>query len=174
MILIGLGANLPGVGGASPRETLETALRLMEEGGIHVVRRSRWYRSAPVPLSDQPWFVNGVIAVVTELAPDALLASLHGIERRLGRDRRVRWEARPIDLDLLAYDEQVISAANAAGELELPHPRLHERAFVLVPLAEIVPEWRHPVTGRSVGELIAKLPPEETVAPLADDPVAGA
>ncbi len=174
MILIGLGANLPGPGGAPPCRTLESALRLMEEAEVRLLRRSRWYQSAPIPPSDQPLFVNGVAEVATALAPEALLALLHDVERRLGRARRVRWEARVIDLDLLAYDDRVVPAPASGGGLELPHPRLHERAFVLVPLAEIAPAWRHPATGRSVGELIALLPADQVVEPLAEGEAPGA
>jgi 2-amino-4-hydroxy-6-hydroxymethyldihydropteridine diphosphokinase len=163
MILIGLGANLASPEFGAPPRSLEAALALMAERGLTVVARSRWYRSAPVPPSDQPWFVNGVVAVETTLEPAALLEVLHAIEARFGRVRRERNAARVLDLDLLAYDGRV----SAAGESPvLPHPRLHERAFVLRPLLEIAPGWRHPRLGRTVSALLASLPPESAAEPL--------
>ncbi len=118
-ILIGLGANLPGRWGP-PRATCEAAVAALEAEGLRVVRRSRWYESAPVPASDQPWYVNGVIAVETGLSPEALLALLHRVEARFGRERRTRNEARVIDLDLLAYGERV---NDGPAPPLLPHPR---------------------------------------------------
>ncbi len=163
MILIGLGANLPSPEFGAPPQSLEAALRHMADRGLRIGARSRWYRSAPVPPSDQPWFVNGVIAVGTALDPAALLEILHTIEARFGRVRRERNAARVLDLDLLAYDERVI----AEGETPiLPHPRLHERAFVLLPLADVAPEWRHPRLGRTVAQLIEALPPDSVAEPL--------
>lgn len=163
MILIGLGANLPHVDWGSPRETCDGALEELCARGVAVLRRSRWYQSAPVPPSDQPWYVNGVAAVATDLDPVALLAVLHRIEEEFGRIRRVRNAARTIDLDLLAYGELVHT--QGAPPL-LPHPRLHTRAFVLLPLAEVAPAWRHPVLGKTVTELIALLPAGHGAAPL--------
>ncbi len=162
MILIGLGANLAREAHGTPRETLEAALARLEELGISVVARSRWYRSAPVPPSDQPWFVNGVAAVATRLGPEALLAVLHRVEREFGRIRRARNEARVVDLDLLAYEDLVRDGGDGPT---LPHPRMHERAFVLRPLAEVAPEWTHPVSGRTVAELIRDLPADQVAEP---------
>jgi 2-amino-4-hydroxy-6-hydroxymethyldihydropteridine diphosphokinase len=163
LILIGLGANLASPEFGPPPQSLEAALRLIAERGARVVARSRWYRSAPVPVSDQPWFVNGVADVATALEPAALLQVLHEVEARFGRVRRERNEARVLDLDLLAYDDRV----SADGEAPvLPHPRLHERAFVLRPLAEIAPHWRHPRLGRTIAALIAGLPREATAEPI--------
>jgi len=163
MILIGLGANLASPEFGAPPRSLEAALALMIERGLGIAARSRWYRSAPVPPSDQPWFVNGVVAVETALEPAALLEVLHAIEARFGRVRREPNAARVLDLDLLAYDGRV----SAEGENPvLPHPRLHERAFVLHPLAEIAPGWRHPRLGRTLAALLAGLPPESAAEPL--------
>ena len=161
-VLIGLGANLPSSRGA-PQATCEAALEALGEAGVKVVRRSRWYRSAPLPPSPQPWFVNGVAAVETALDPVALLALLREIERRFGRVRVQLGEARKLDLDLLDYGGQV-----RPGEPppELPHPRMHGRAFVLLPLAEVAPDWRHPRLGGSIEALIGALPPAQAAEPL--------
>ena len=166
MILIGLGANLPTSRFGPPRAALEAALKALSEVGIAPLRCSRWYESAPLPISDQPWYVNGVAVVETALAPAALLAELHRIERNFGRQRRLPNAPRTLDLDLLAYDDVVISAAEAVDGPVLPHPRLAERAFVLLPLAEVAPGWRHPVSGECVEALIARLPEGQELRPL--------
>ena len=167
MIFIGLGANLssPALGG--PREACEAALHAMGRAGIGVIRRSRWYRSAPVPPSDQPWFVNGVAEVETALDPPPLLAALHRIEADFGRTREAVDGPRVIDLDLLAYGALV--ADGREGPI-LPHPRLHQRAFVLFPLQEVAPDWRHPLLGLAVSELVAALPADHGCAPLDGTP----
>lgn len=161
MILIGIGSNLSGGRFASPQDVCNSALEELERQGCTIRRRSRWYESAPVPASDQPWFVNGVVEITTTLTPAELLARLHAIEQAFGRIRRERNEARVLDLDLLAYDDIVSDTPPV-----LPHPRLHERSFVLLPLAEIAPHWRHPVTGRTVSELVAALPRDQIARPL--------
>lgn len=164
MIYVAMGANLPSARYGPPRETCEAALRAMEEGGIHIVERSRWYRSAPVPLSDQPDFINGVASVETSLDPAALLARLLSIETEFGRVRGEPNAARILDLDLIAYHDQVSDGAN--GGPVLPHPRMAMRAFVLLPLRELDPYWRHPSTGARLSELIAALPPGQRAEPL--------
>lgn len=156
MILIGLGSNLESLEFGPPALVLDEALRQLQAAGVRLAACSPYYRSAPIPASDQPWFVNGVVRVETALAPQALLALLHRIEARLGRRRGVRWAARIIDLDLLAYDQRVISADRENG-LILPHPRLHERAFVLAPLADVAPAWRHPLSGKTAAEMLRLL-----------------
>ncbi len=169
VILIGLGANLPGPAGATPLETLEAVLEDLDKRGVRVSRRSRWYRSAPVPKSDQPWFINGVAVVEFDDAPGNLLRILRQVEDKFGRVRRVRNEARVIDLDILAFGDMVETSGTgdrAEGSLELPHPELQNRAFVLRPMAEVVPDWRHPVSGRTLDDLIAGLPPDQLVEPL--------
>jgi 2-amino-4-hydroxy-6-hydroxymethyldihydropteridine diphosphokinase len=166
-IYIGLGANLASASG-SPRATCEAALARLDALGARIIRRSRWFRSAPVPVSDQPWFVNGVAAVAWTGTPENLLALLHAVEAVLGRQRRERNEARAIDLDILAMGDLVREASPV-----LPHPRLHERAFVLRPLADLAPDWRHPVSGRSIADLIADLPTDQVAEPMDDDSPGG-
>jgi 2-amino-4-hydroxy-6-hydroxymethyldihydropteridine diphosphokinase len=162
MILLGLGANLPSAVGP-PVATLEAALAALERAGVRVVACSRWYRTAPVPASDQPWFVNGVAQVETKLAPSELIALLQKIESEFGRKRGLRDAARSLDLDILDYDGLV----EAGPDLILPHPRMHQRAFVLKPLAEIAPDWRHPKLDKPVSALIAALPPDQKAEPIA-------
>jgi 2-amino-4-hydroxy-6-hydroxymethyldihydropteridine diphosphokinase len=165
VIVIALGSNLPSSTYGSPQATCEAALKALAAAGLTIKRRSRWYRSAPVPSSGQPWFVNGVAEVETALSPGELLDLLHRVERDFGRIRRRRNEARVIDLDLLAYGDRV----SAPGEIPaLPHPRLAERAFVILPLAEIAPSWRHPESGASAAELARRLPPDQTAEPVVE------
>lgn len=165
-ILIALGANLPSRYG-EPRQTLEAALRALEARGMMVRARSRWYESAPVPPSDQPWFVNGAVSVETELDAAAVLAALHEIEAAFGRKRRDRWEARVLDLDLIAYGDTILEGEGEGGP-HVPHPRLHQRRFVLEPLAEIAPDWRHPKLDRTVAEMRADLKTAEIIRVLPD------
>jgi len=160
MILVGLGSNLTTEQFSSSEKLLERAINSLENIGIKIVGRSAWYRSAPVPVSDQPWFVNGVVSISTELAPADLLQALHAVEHEYGRIRVQRNESRTLDLDLLAYDDQVLEEP---GGLVVPHPRIAERAFVLLPLADLAPQWRHPVTGRTASEMLADLPPGQVV-----------
>jgi len=163
MILIALGANLSSPRHGTPRETCEAALATLQANGVRIVRRSRWYRSAPVPPSGQPPFVNGVVEVATDLPPADLLSLLHRIEAEFGRVRRQRNEARVLDLDLLAHGDRV----STPGEVpELPHPRLADRAFVVLPLADVAPDWRHPVTGLSPADMATRLPPGQMAEPL--------
>ena len=144
---IALGGNLGDV-----RTTFDRAIALLCAGGaVRLTARSSDFRTPPWGITDQPAFINAVIAVSTTLTPHALLSRAQECERALGRDRNreQRWGPRPIDLDLLAYDNVVLNDAT----LTLPHPRLFERAFVLVPLAEIAPD--RVIGGIRVGDAAA-------------------
>lgn len=123
---------------------------------------SRVYRTEAWGLSDQPAFLNQVLKVRTALAPEALLETVLGIERQMGRERRVRWGARLIDIDILFYDDLIIDS----GTLTVPHPFIGQRRFVLAPLAEIAPAWRHPQLGKTVEELLAGTSDPLGVEPL--------
>lgn len=158
MILIGLGSNLCGEEYDNPRRVLEAALARMVVSGITVKKLSGFYESEPVPKSDQPWFVNAVAAVETELAPGDLLHRLHEIETDIGRERRIRWEARIIDLDILDFGGLILPSADSwlltTEGIIVPHPRMHQRLFVLKPLMDICPDWKHPVFGKTAAELV--------------------
>ena len=168
-IFVGIGSNLPMAGGGSPLENCERAVLALSEESVGILARSRWYRSAPVPESDQPDFVNGVVRIETQLSPRALLAALHAVEDRLGRTRRLRNEARVVDLDLIAYGRLCRGPDPSGGGPVLPHPRLEQRAFVLLPLGDIASGWRHPRSGAALADLVAALPPGQrcTVLPRA-------
>jgi len=162
VILICIGSNLPHPPNATPRETAEAAVAALPTAGITVLQRSSWYLSEPVPPSDQPWFVNGVASVASDLPPQALLEALLRLEVEFGRVRSVRNAARTLDLDLLDYDSRFLDTPT----LVLPHPRLHERRFVLEPLREVAPEWRHPGFGLGADDLIDRLPPGQPLRRL--------
>ena len=182
MILVGIGANLPGRDGAAPLASCRAAAAALDGlPGLRLVALSRWWESAPIPpLPGAPWFVNGVARLAragdvarlaragdvarlareggaallaSELDPAALLAALHGIEASFARQRPYPNAPRTLDLDLLDVD----GARCDTPGLVLPHPRLHLRAFVLRPLLEVAPGWRHPVLGDAAA-LLAALP----------------
>lgn len=165
MIFIGLGANLPSPVHGSPIETLEACVLRLDESGLKVSQKSRWYKSAPVPISDQPWYINGVIAVETELNPRKVLSLLLDIENEFGRVRSELNAPRVLDLDLISYHDQIIEDD---GRIEdkpfcIPHPRMHERAFVLLPIQDLEPDWIHPKLSVNLTDLIAKLPQDQII-----------
>ena len=162
LTLIGIGGNLDSPRWGPPRETLRGALDALAEEGVTITARSAWYRSEPVPPSDQPWFINAAAAVKTGLDAFGLLALMQAIENRFGRVRGERNAARVVDLDLLDHQGEQLET----NALILPHPRLHLRRFVLEPLAEIAPGWRHPVLEMTAQQLLAALTDRQPVERL--------
>lgn len=173
-LLIALGANLPH-DGHSPLETLHHALRdLTDAFGPHAT--SDMYATPCFPAGAGPDYVNAAIAapLPADLTPDQVLAHLHAIEERHGRRRETRWGMRTLDLDLIAFGSSLLpdpatwchwadlpaddQRRLAPDRLILPHPRLQDRAFVLVPLCDVAPDWAHPVTGLTVAQMVAALP----------------
>lgn len=186
---VALGANLP-AGDTPPNVTLIRAMDLLFETSVMEIARSRLYRTPAFPDPSAPPYVNACVSLQTELSAKALLELLHRIEDKLGRMREQRWGARIVDLDLLSYGAAVVpdrethdawaglppqaQMARTPDELILPHPRIADRGFVLVPLAEIAPLWRHPVSGLSIQQMLERRPKAEieAIRPLgsADSP----
>jgi 2-amino-4-hydroxy-6-hydroxymethyldihydropteridine diphosphokinase len=158
IILVAIGANLPDMFGTQPLQHCERAARAVAGiHGLHGTVRSRWFSSAPVPASDQPRYINGVLRVEGKLSPESLLASLQAIESAAGRVRSVANAPRTLDLDIIAMGGLVRQSPDPV----LPHPRAHLRAFVLLPWRDVAPEWVHPVLGTGLPALIAALPPQD-------------
>lgn len=177
--LVALGSNLSSSTG-SPAATLSDAIEEMARSGLRIARRSRFFHTPCFPPGAGPDFVNAVVRVETRLAPADLLDLLQEIEQAFGRERQARWAARTLDLDLIAVgdlvspdeatfrywldlplERQKVEVPNC---LVLPHPRLQERAFVLVPAADVAPEWCHPVLKRTIVELLDLLPERDRAA----------
>lgn len=158
MIIVALGANLPSRFGEADI-TLQIAVTRMEEEGLNVINGSSVWKTAPVPISDQPWYKNAVVAIETDLEPHDLLKLLNKIEDDFGRVRTVRNAPRLLDLDIIAYNNVIMADDN----LTLPHPRMHERAFVLKPMEEITTEWQHPVSTKSMGQLVQEIPADQEI-----------
>lgn len=174
-LLLALGGNLPSDLGP-PEETLRAALRRLPEVGVTVLAVSPLYRTPCFPAGAGPDYVNAAARVAFEGTPFELLNVLHGLEEEFGRARVQRWGQRTLDLDLLAAGDRILpdrptfeawhgltperQMREAPEQLILPHPRLHERAFVLVPLNDVAGDWRHPVLDQSVAQMLALLPEE--------------
>ena len=154
VVYIALGSNV-----GDRASMLERAMAAMNSAGIRVLRESSFYVTEPVDAPGQAWFLNAVVEAETSLLPLQLLHALLRIERELGRRRITPHGPRTIDLDILFYGSSVIHSK----ELQVPHPRLSERRFVLVPLAQIAPEFRHPVLHKSVTQLLAETPDRSEV-----------
>ena len=150
-VIVALGGNMAGDFGSS-EALLEAALAGLAEAGLPILLRSSWWRSAAWPDPSAQEYRNGVVLVEARLEPRALIRTLFTLENQFGRERSVRNAPRTLDLDLIAHGRIV----SDDPELTLPHPRAHERLFVMGPLAQIAPDWRHPVLGASAGELAAR------------------
>ena len=153
MIFIGIGGNLPSKIFGTTTEVLDKALHVIDSNICRVVRCSPWYKSAPVPLTNEPDYLNAVVEVSTNCPANELLSRLHEVEKKFGRVRSTINASRTIDLDLISYRDHVIQPKEENG-LCLPHPRLCERAFVLLPLFDLAPNWVHPVNAKTILNLI--------------------
>jgi 2-amino-4-hydroxy-6-hydroxymethyldihydropteridine diphosphokinase len=152
-VFIGIGSNL----GDKQKACLQAVEQIGRIPESRLLRCSGWYLSKPMGVAGQDWYVNGVVLIETALGSLELLRQLQQIEKEMGRIRKVHWEARLIDLDILFFDREILSAE----DLEIPHPRVHERRFTLLPLLELNPDFVHPVSGLSVRELLEQLDPQE-------------
>ena len=144
-------------------KNLRDAIAALRNAGVSVARASSVYETEPVDYLDQPWFLNGAVEAETELAALDLLHVLRGIETQMGSKKLIAKGPRLIDLDLLLYGDEVIDTP----ELQVPHPRMHLRRFVLEPLAEIAPNTQHPVSRLSISELFARTPDKSAVRVVA-------
>lgn len=182
-LLVALGSNLHSDVG-SPSETLQQAISDLENSGAVIRAKSRFYRTPAVPADSGPDFINAALLADAPWSALETITRFHEIEAGLGRRRTGRWEQRIIDMDLLAYGDEIRpnvatvrtwmqlpadkQQETAPGQLLLPHPRMHERAFVLVPLADVAPDWVHPITRHSVVEMRDALPADalEVIVPI--------
>jgi 2-amino-4-hydroxy-6-hydroxymethyldihydropteridine diphosphokinase len=164
MIIISLGANVTSRWGKT-EFTIFEALRQLERHNVRILRTSRMYETAPLGLVQQPNFTNAVTSIRTSLPPRALLTVLKKIETKAGRRQTERWGPRPLDLDIIDYNQMIISCPKANRQafkctecgLILPHPGIASRAFVLRPLLEIAPYWHHPVNRLSAAQMLKHL-----------------
>lgn len=175
-VLVAIGSNLPGQKD-SPIGQVSTAIESLADHNVSIVSQSRLFRTPCFPRGAGPDFVNAALACETDMTAEETLATLHRIEAVMGRQRQTRWGARVIDLDLIAHGNQVLpdlawyrhwaglsvseQARIAPDGLILPHPRLQDRGFVLVPLMDVAPDWVHPVTGHSIRQMHAALDPAQ-------------
>lgn len=162
-ILLALGSNLGGPWGA-PQATLAQALRELTGTGLRILACSSLYATAPVGLGRQPAYLNAVVMVEGSTSPAVLLRTLKRIERKAGRRLGRRWGPRQLDIDILDFGGRQVGhpqGRRRRGQLQLPHPEMHRRAFVLLPLREVAPFWRHPRLGLTVSALLARLAPRD-------------
>ena len=150
MIYIGIGSNLLGKNNETPLDNCKKAIAELKKD-LNICKISSWYKSQPIPISNQPWFVNGVVEINTNKNSFELLKFILKIEENFGRVRRQINEARILDLDIIDYNRKILYKKN---ELIIPHPRMHIRPFVLLPLKELNPRWVHPIKKKGINDLI--------------------
>lgn len=188
--LIALGSNLSNEIGASVK-IVEAAIDDLSSIGLFPVETSRFFRTPAFPVGAGPDFVNAVVYCETALSASAVLDGLHKVEQRLGRTREKRWEARVIDLDLIDFSGVILpdiatysqwcdlpvkmQMERAPEQIILPHPRIQDRLFVLIPLRDVVPSWRHPVSGATLDQMIGAFGEKDLaqIVPYADSDGAG-
>ena len=153
MIYIGIGSNLNGKKNETPLQNCNKALVELKKE-VNICNISSWYKSEPIPVSNQPWYVNGVVEISTNKSSIDLLEFILNIEEFFGRMRKKKNEARILDLDIIDYKKKILYKKN---KLIIPHPRMHQRSFVLQPLFELNPRWIHPITKKGIKELIRNL-----------------
>ncbi|MBX9765090.1 2-amino-4-hydroxy-6-hydroxymethyldihydropteridine diphosphokinase [Patescibacteria group bacterium] len=152
---LGLGSNM-----GNPRGQIETAVKNLSQCGV-VISRSPLYKTEPMGDMLQDWFLNCVVKIDTSLSPRQLLEDIHAIENAMGRVRTVKNGPRTIDIDILLYGDEVISE----NDLEIPHPRFHERRFVLIPITDIAPLVVHPIFKKTASDLLKEVSDHSDVAP---------
>lgn len=157
-VFIGIGSNI----GDAACNCARGIEGIGEIDGNKIIAISSFYRSEPIGHIEQDWFVNCVIKIKTDLTPHSLLTALHDVEKSFGRKRDIKYGPRVIDLDVLLFDSLIIDE----GEFKIPHPRMHERRFVLEPMSEIDANFTHPVTKKTIKELLRELGGSQKVEPL--------
>ena len=153
MIYIGIGSNLNGKNNETPLQNCKKALEELKKE-VNICKISSWYKSEPIPVSDQSWYINGVVEISTNKSSIDLLEFILNIEEFFGRVREKKNEARILDLDIIDYKKKILYKKN---KLIIPHPRMHRRSFVLQPLQELNPKWIHPIKKKGLKELISNL-----------------
>jgi len=169
MIVIGIGANLPHAEYGPPRRTCGAALEMLQTRGVRIKQRATWYKTAPVVANpdqqgEQPWYINGAAQIKTDLDAFALLSMLLDVETAFGRLRSIADAPRTLDLDIITFKGQILDRDG----LNIPHPRMQERAFVLYPLHDLAPDWVHPIRGSTITEMIHALPTDQSFDSLED------
>ena len=162
MIYIGIGSNLNGKNNETPLQNCKKALVELKKE-VNICKISSWYKSEPIPVSNQPWFINGVIEISTDKSSLDLLEFILSIEKVFGRVREKKNEARILDLDIIDYKKKILYIKN---KLIIPHPRMHERSFVLQPLNELNPKWIHPIKKKVIKELIRNLNNKQKISKI--------
>lgn len=155
-VLLAFGANL-----GNREQTISNAVELLlKTGAIRETSLSKLYETEPVGFKDQPFFINAALKGITELSAEILLKTCRDIETQLGRTPRAKWHEREIDIDILLYDEKIL----LKEDVEIPHPRMHERRFVLLPAADVAGEMIHPVLKKTIGKLLKECPDTNLVS----------